>query len=275
MEGRRATLLLDESEDLADTERGKAISNLLLAGYQVGGETYRQEKVFGDNYKTMSFRVFSPKVIANIVGIKLPALRSRSIRIVMSGARDKQKANREPDVTSKAFQILRNNLYRYTLLHFQDIIQVRDELIDIGLTGRALTIWQGILTIARLVGLDKFEVIREYATGNYHMIQEEIAEEDSGAALIRSLYNLVSEKGEGEYTTGALMAEVMVDEEMEFSSPKAFGMAMKRLGLPNKLRRHGSKVVRVYALRKKVIFDKMERLSGHVTNAVGQKDDER
>jgi len=69
VESRRATILFDESEDLMTADRSREIRNMLLAGTGKSGETYRQEKGSDDNYKTQSFRVFSPKVIAHITGI--------------------------------------------------------------------------------------------------------------------------------------------------------------------------------------------------------------
>ena len=46
IEGSRATVLLDESEDLMGTEKGKEIINMLLAGIGKSGEVYRQEKTY-------------------------------------------------------------------------------------------------------------------------------------------------------------------------------------------------------------------------------------
>jgi len=93
-ESRRATILFDESEDLMTADRSREIRNMLLAGTGKSGETYRQEKGTDDSFRTQSFRVFSPKVIAHITGIDMPALLSRIIRITTIATKNKYKDNR-------------------------------------------------------------------------------------------------------------------------------------------------------------------------------------
>lgn len=259
IEGRRATAILDESEDLMTSERGKAICNLLLAGYSKGGETFRQEKQNNDQYKTANFRVFGPKVIANIAGVSLVPLLSRTIRVIMLGAADKTKANREVVADDPAFINLRNNLYRLVMMGHDIVKQAKNDLPPTGLNDRAKGIWEGILTIAHIVGTETWNDLLEYAKQATGDMSEELARNNIGSALLRNLLVLTEEQGEGYYSIDRLLSWLKRDSELEIHTARGLGSAMKRLGFVSQVRRDGHELHRYYNLKTKVLLDKIGR----------------
>lgn len=262
VEGRRATLLLDESEDLMDSERGKAISNLLLAGYSKGGETYRQEKVFAtDRYKTTSYNVFSPKVIANITGVSLAPLRSRTIRIITTGAADKTKANRDINPSDSSFQSTRNKLFRMALLEFQRIEKSRDSLPVTGLNDRSFGIWQGLLTIANIIGKETWNSILNFANSNIMIMNAELSQDSEGVAILNRLFILTEKEG-GNLTCSVdyLYKCFSYDDFLSLSSKKHLGTIMTRLGFDSKPKRVGDRVCRSYDLNSDTILKRMNRI---------------
>lgn len=260
VEGRRATLLLDESEDLMTSDRGKAISNLLLAGYNKSGETFRQERDNSNGrYKTVSFMVFSPKVIANISGVSLAPLLSRTIRIITTGASDKAKANRELNQDDITFQKIRNYLYRLVMLLHQQIATARDNMKKTELGDRAYGIWQGILTIASLIDDSTWYKVHSYAVENINDIQDELNRNNVGAALLRHLFLFIEQRGDADYTSLDLLDYVCRIEELEITTKRSLGDIMKRLGFKSKPKRIAAETHRVYYLSSSSILEKIHR----------------
>ena len=259
IEGQRAVVLLDESEDLATSERGKAICNLLLAGYNKSGKTYRQEKLFDGAYKTVSFKVFGPKVIANVTGISMPALQSRVIRLILTGAADKNKTNRDVDLEDPIFAKIRNKLYRIAMTQHRAIFRAREELQNTTLNDRTLGIWQGILTIASLIDKTILDNLVSYAITNMADIQEELDMNDSGTAVLKRLYLFVEEKGNGEYKIGDLYKFIHQDENLLDITLRGLSITMKRLGFNNKLKRFEKTVARYYNLTSEKLLARISR----------------
>ena len=257
IEGRRAILLLDESEDLMSSERGKAISNLLLAGYSACGETYRQEKTFQDRYKTTAFRVFSPKIIANIEGVSLAPLKSRIIRLVTTGALDKTRASRAVNLSDKKWKTIRNNLYRLTMTIYSNVIDARDNLPVSGLSGRELGIWEGILTIASLT--DVWDIVLSYAIENTEVMKDELREGDTSRIILSELLNIVTNGEDGFYSVGKLWRHFSMVEDSEITTKRALGNSMKRLGFSSKLKKSSGKVYRGYDLFEEKVMQRLQR----------------
>ncbi len=261
VEGRRATLILDESEDLMNSERGRDISNLLLAGYNKSGETYRQEKQPGtERYKTLSFKVFSPKIIANISGVSLDPLKSRIIRIIMTGCADKTKANREVNEEDKIFRNIRNMLYRMTLLQFPSMVKKRDEFIHVEhMSGRQFGIWQGILTVALWLDKKIYDSIYEFAKANVKQLTDEIAQENPGNILLDKLLLLVEKKGEGEYHIDNLIPYMATDDDLGIWTKRKIALTLNRLGFAPTRKWHDGCVKRYYYLTSSSLIDKMQK----------------
>ena len=235
VESRRATVLLDESEDLTTADRSKEIRNMLLAGTGKSGETYRQEKMLDDSFRTQSFKVFSPKVIANITGIDMPALQSRSIRVVTQGTKDRIRRSREVEQENEKWQIIRNQLYRVCLTRYDEVTESRHHLPAHGLAGRVLLIWQGILAIANLCGEPVWEAVLSYANENKELMDGEIEEDNSKPKMIlKHLLSLTNGHEEAIYLTPDELLNYM-KSEIAFSSKRDLGITLGRLGLHSRV----------------------------------------
>jgi len=229
IESRRATILLDESEDLMTTDRAKDIRNMLLAGTGKSGETFRQEKDMVERYHTQSYKVFSPKVIANIAGIDIPALRSRVVQITTLGTTNKVKESREISQEDEAWRRIRNNLYCLCLLRCREVVEKRDSLPPHEFTGRAMETWHGIFTIASLAGEQAWENIVSYAKEDKERIDtgiEEMAEEP--AMMLNSLLELSKHKNPTLLAPGEMLQAL---QEFGFTSKRDLAMRLGRFGL--------------------------------------------
>lgn len=253
IESRRAVILLDESEDLMTSERARDIRNMLLAGTGKSGETYRQEKTWDESFRTQSFKVFSPKVIANIAGIDLPALQSRTIRVTTLGTKNKEMANREVDLDNEKWQFYRAMLYRLCLCRFQDVLDAKKELPEHNLSGRTFGIWQGMLTVASLVGIKQWNHLLSYASDNKTHIEAETEEDlDKPRKLISLLAELIKERGDGDYTVDSVL-KYLSASDVYVRSKKELSMMLGRIGVLSTVKRREEKTIRCYELRKAFI----------------------
>lgn len=252
-EARRATILFDESEDLMTSERSRDIRNMLLAGTGRSGETYRQEKSTDDSYKTMTFKVFSPKVIANIAGIDMPALLSRIIRISTVATKNKEKDNRCVELEDNKWQLIRNQLYRLLLSRFGEVIDTRETVSSEVISGRTFYIWQGILTIAKLSNMEVYDNLVTLAIDNKEELEAEIEEyNDNPNELIQSLIEL--SKDDRKFYPSDEILRLLIDTEI--SSARDLGIKMGRIGLKSKVIRIDGKAKRCYTL----ITEKLQKM---------------
>jgi len=247
VESRRATVLLDESEELATAERTKEIRNMLLAGTGKSGETYRQEKMLDDSFQTRSFKVFSPKVIANIAGIDVPALQSRVIRVVTTGTADKSKRSREVEQEDDRWQVIRNQLYRVCLKRHEEVLESRHHLPAHDLSGRSLIIWQGLLSIANLCGKEIWKSITSYAKENKEYIDSEIEDDVAKPRqLLKSLMKLVDGKSENFYTPEELLEHL--GRTVPLSSKRDLALMLGRLSIHSRVFSQNGSSFRAYEL---------------------------
>jgi len=259
IESRRAIILLDESEDLLTSERARDIRNMLLAGTGKSGETFRQEKGTLDNFHTQSFKVFSPKLIANIAGIDLPALQSRTIRVPMTGTADKEKANLVITQEDPEWQLIRNKLYRLCLVKFKDVLNTRDKLPRHNLTGRSLGMWQGILTIAALCEGEIFQELLTYARDNKIDVDGDIEEfSEEPKALLNKLLELIKGEDTVYKTPDDLMRYLGV--AFNLSSKRDLAIKMGRLGFRTRVLSLNGTYSRYYALTRYKIVEVLKRV---------------
>jgi hypothetical protein len=232
VQGRRAVILLNESEDLVSSEKGKEIRNMLLAGTGKSGYAIRQEKsLYESNFNTTTFNVFSPKVIANISGIDLGSIQSRTIRIVTQEATNSVIANRFVNQEDAVWKELRKGLYRVCLVKFQDIQHT--VLPDTGLSGRPLSIWKGILTIAHCIGSSVWDDTLSMAVEYAGEMKDELDGADEGKLLKQSLLNLVKAEGNGWYKLSYLADRLRrySNGELQWTTTLALSVALRRIGL--------------------------------------------
>ncbi|NIA09413.1 MAG: hypothetical protein GWP10_06720 [Nitrospiraceae bacterium] len=188
VEGSGCTLLIDEAERLKDPKRSEDIREILNGGYKRGAGVYRTNP---DSLKPESFRVYSPKMIANIRGLG-DVLESRCITITMLRAREGEKANSTVNNRSENWAHKRHLLYSFGLQYFGEIREIYEH--DEGLrhipmvSGREGELWIPILTLARLIdqhgGNHLYEHMRETAREkSRESKQEGLSEWASGVIL--------------------------------------------------------------------------------------------
>lgn len=275
VEGRRAVCLLDESEDLSKTERGHAITNLILNGYRRGNLIYRMDKV-GRNIMSSNYDVYSPKVIANITGLDKEALLSRAIRITTNSSRNTTKANRYTvEIKDKAHEI-RNSLYKACLTKFEDVRQSRDNMPEIGLAGRAAEIWQGLLSIAWLINDEVWHNLSWLALESSKSMERELLVANPVWDLFSSLLAIVKNAKPRFYSNAEIWNCVVRHSEGEFQSKQQVTEMLKRQGIPQRIKWVDSKTIRGFVLDKEQLEDKLSILNSfkslHLTTKKGKNE---
>lgn len=261
VEGRRGVCLLDESEDLSKTERGHAITNLILNGYRKGNLVYRMDKV-GKTISSSHYNVFSPKVIANIAGIDKEALMSRAIRVVTSSTRNNEKANRYTAEAKEQAVVIRNQLYRACLLKFTDITEAKDNMPSVGLTGRSAEIWQGVLTIAWCVGGETWHNVSWLAIESSKAMQTELVSSNPVWDLLEVLLDFV-ERGKPKFYTSEAINQYLSNHRGEtFGGKKQITQTLKQQGFQSVERRVKGRVCRGMILDRSTILEKLNFLTG-------------
>lgn len=260
VEGRRAVCLLDESEDLSKTERGHAITNLILNGYRKGNLVYRMDRI-GKVISSSHYDVYSPKVIANITGIDREALLSRAIRIVTSNTRNSAKANRYTAEVREQATNIRNQLYRACLTKHYDVVQARDRLPHIGLSGRASEIWQGILSIAWVLGTEVWHNISWLAIKSSKAIEEEIIASNPLWDLLEALLTIVKSDVPQFYSNETVWSCVSQHARGEFSSKQQITELLKRHGIRSRIRWIHGKTTKGFVFSREQIEDKLTTLT--------------
>lgn len=251
IESRRAVIILDESEDLLGSEKSRDIRNMLLAGTGKSGETFRQEKSADDTYSTRAYKVFSPKIIANIAGIDVAALQSRVIQVNTVTSNNKDKLNRDVNLDNKQeWETLRNELYRISLVRSFEVDDMRSKLAQHELTGRTFRIWEGILTIASLVGEDIWSEMLAFAGRNKESMENEMADFGNDPNELPIKLASICPDGKPYKITPTNLQSKLGELGIEISSPKDLAFKMGKYGLKSKLLRNGENVERYYIIDK-------------------------
>lgn len=273
VESNRPTLLLDESERLMYEEQNLMLINLLLASTGTGAKVYRMEKDTLGNQVPKAFETKSPKVVANIKGIKTEALLSRCIRFDFVPFKDETKGNRDPDANDKEMEKIRHDHYLLLLTRWKEIKKTFDTLPPVAsLSGRPLKLWSPILTMAQffenhgVVGL--FQRTVDFATKAAEDYAREVGTESFAGKLLVSLKELSENKGEGEqfYPTSEIISVVggKYDEQPDWLKPAYVSKRMRSLGFGTSTRKYitggeGKEQVRGFALSKKQVDEICER----------------
>jgi len=264
VEGRRAVCLLDESEDLSKTERGHAITNLILNGYRQGNLIYRMDKV-GKQITSSHYDVYSPKVIANITGLDKEALLSRAIRVTTNSSRNAAKANRYTvEVKDKAVEI-RNQLYRACLTRFEDVRQAKDTMPEIGLAGRAAEIWQGVLSIAWLVNDKAWHNLSWLAIESSKAMERELLVSNPIWDLFSALLYMVKNVKPLFHSNKEIWDCVSKHAEGEFLSKQQVTGLLKQQGFPQRIKWIDKKTTRGFVLGKGQLESRLSVLTIFIT----------
>jgi len=261
VEGRRAVCLLDESEDLSKTERGRAITNLILNGYRRGNQIYRMDKV-GRSIHSSHYDVYSPKVIANITGIDREALASRAIRIMTNSTRNSDKANRcVAEILQDQATAIRSNLYKACLTKFKDVAETKDKMPDIGLVGRSAEIWQGVLTIAWLIGDETWHNISWLAKESAKAMERELIVANPIWDLLSALLNLVVSDSPNFYSNQAVWNCLERHAYGEFTSKQQVTDLLRRNGITSRIKWENKRTIRGFVISKKQLEEKLSYLT--------------
>jgi hypothetical protein len=233
---------------------------MLLAGTGKSGEAFRQEKMPNERYKTQSFQVFSPKIIANIAGIQLASMQSRIIRITTLGTSNIEKANKNVDQEDDAWKQIRNHLYRICLMYGQKVIDARTSLPEHGLSGRSLFIWQGMLSIAHLCGEEVWNHMLEFAHENKENIDAETEEDiDKPKQIARCLIEFIDsdQLHDCHYSVEELMG--YLNRQVTLNSKKELGLLLGRLGMHSRGLSKSGVFRRYYELQRDRLLAVIER----------------
>lgn len=261
VEGRRAVCLLDESEDLSKTERGHAITNLILNGYRRGNLIYRMDKI-GRSIMSSHYNVFSPKVIANITGLDKEALLSRAIRVVTNSTRNSAKANRYTAEFKEQAVAIRNQLYRACLTKYPDVAEAKDNLPHIGLTGRFAEIWQGVLSIAWLVGGEAWHNVSWLAIESAKAIEEELITSNPMWDLLEALLDFVPQ-GKPKFFSNEAIRQYLSNRKGEmFGGKRQVTQMLKQQGFKTAWRRINGRGCRGIILERDTILERLNMLTG-------------
>lgn len=123
IQNNRATLLIDETEKLANPKRAVEFRSILLSGYQKGAAVFRVEKTRKDRLEPETFEVYSPKGLANITGLE-DVLEDRCIMTFQKRSVNKVIVNHEINIQDPRFREVRSELYTFFLLHWKEIKEI-------------------------------------------------------------------------------------------------------------------------------------------------------
>lgn len=247
VEGRRGVVLLDESEDLSKSEKGHAITNLILNGYRKGNLIYRIDKI-GKTMFSSHYNVFSPKVIANITGLDKEALVSRAIRVTTSSAKDIIKGNRHTSLVKDRAIELRNQLYRVCLTEYQVILDSKNSLPQFGLSGRSMEIWEGVLSVANVMQNEVWHNVSTLALESTRSMQAELQAEDPTIELLEHLVEFVKSDRDQFYPNEQLWSFVTSRLDGQFSSKRHLSQALSKMGFRSAIQRQDKHTKRGYVL---------------------------
>lgn len=278
----RCTLLIDETEKLANPERAQDFRGLLLCGYKKGEFVFRAEKTRKDRYKPESFEVYSPKMLANIRGLE-DVLEDRCITIIMKRAKNPRILNAEINLNDSVWQKTRNSLYMLYLQHWKEIKEIYDNTGELSavnelsehaesvslLSGREFELWKPIFSLAKFFDQHVKAATSQTTQTTLSSLMLKLAlekaeekktenmTETGDCILIETLLDMVN--ADSYYKVKEIRDETAkhFDEEQKWLNTKWVGRALKRLGFTDK-RRVGTGYE--YRLTKQGVRDIAERL---------------
>ncbi|MEM9368997.1 MAG: DUF3631 domain-containing protein [Planctomycetota bacterium] len=190
LHARGGTLLLDEAERLKDDRSPEVaeITSILLSGYRRGGRANRLEP-FGDSFRSVSFDVYSPKLLACIRGLP-PALSSRCISVRLSrAAAGSPRAGRSLDDSPQEEQRIRDLLHCWMLENAARLSETTPPVST--LANRDAERWEPLFRIASLSNDSKMVgFIVEHAARQLEFDAED-ATPEADPSLLTALYELV------------------------------------------------------------------------------------
>jgi len=268
----RCTLLMDETEKLANKERASELRNLLLSGYKRGAKVYRVEKTGKDRLVPEAFEVYSPKMIANIRGIE-DVLEDRCITLIMKRGKNKQILNSEPQVNDPLWQEIRNSLYLLYLTYFSELSELNElcEYSGKDIAERELELWKPIFVLAKffdstiphgsqnsLSSLSSlYDRMVEFAKQKVREKQIENMTEVGEYVLVQTLLKIVKENRYYRVKEIRDSMATYFDEDQRWLTTAWVGRALRRLGFTEK---HRVGTGYEYLIKTQAVQDLAERL---------------
>jgi len=185
----KSTIYHDEAEDLRHPRDAGNIYNLYNDGYTKGATTPRCKETT-DGYEVKEYNSYSGKAFGCIHEIH-STLQDRCIRVVLRKADDAPQADREPHRNDPRWAEIRNKCYLALLNHWEEVRDVYKNLeneTDMG--SREFQLWRGLFTLAKCIGDDVYERVKEYAKEWYGKRIEESRAEDNEIVLLETLIGL-------------------------------------------------------------------------------------
>jgi len=236
IEQNRPTLYLDEFEIPSrkqETREDQEFMGLLNNGYKKGLEVTRLEQE-GKKWVTRDFRVYCPKMIANISGLR-GALTSRCVKVITQRAKpDDERGERYPNENDDIWREVRNELYLLALARWQEVVYKYDaiEKRDYKISNRDWEIWKPIITIASLVSEELEIKMIKFAEKK---CEEERKEEDQSDSweykLVRAIAYLFM-KDQYYYVSEIKAAtDVYFDEAQQKPTSHWIGRTLRKFGI--------------------------------------------
>jgi len=269
IQNNRCSLFIDESEKLSNPQRAEDFRNILLNGYKQGSFIYRVEKV-KEKQTVMKFEPFSPKALANIQGLE-DVLESRCIRFIMKRTCNKEVGEREVDENDKMWQILRDQLYLFSMSYWKKIKEIYDEIDnDTELRNRDWELWKSIFAIAKFIDPNIYKEMIDFALSKTKEAKDENITENTDYLLTEVLCKIALEPEESKFVAISSIKSALMeyfDDEPKWLNNKWIGRAVRRLGLKEG-RRLGTH--REILLTRQQALDLAKRLGISLENVTSQ-----
>jgi hypothetical protein len=202
IESLACTLLLDESEKYATSERQDEVRNIINAGYKKDGKVYRAGKTKSGTIIPEQFEAFSPKAIVSYKGLE-EVTEDRCIPVIMVRSINKEIVNRDINPNDRIWINIRNQLYRFALDKCLDIEKIyKKQEIEVphpDYMSRERDLWKPILTLAAYFNLEN--KIIPYIIDTIER-KKELERSSLTYILLEALVSLV--KQEGSYTNAEI-----------------------------------------------------------------------
>jgi hypothetical protein len=242
----RPTLCLDELEHLDREDRGD-IAAILNAGYQAGGAVDRCDPV---TFNVRPFAVYAPVALAGIKGLNA-VLADRCITLIMQPGRDRQRVNRDVDLSDPdpRIGVLRDLAYRLALARWREVRAAWERLdLPTWLNGRSRELWAPLLALADLVASEASRLdLRPALLALARPDAEERAELPEVAAAVLAA---LEEKLAGEDAVTIQPGKLTGDLKMVLGYdviPTVIGLRLKGLGFKRDTQRKGGSFYTVRA----------------------------
>ncbi|MCI0708756.1 MAG: CHC2 zinc finger domain-containing protein [Chloroflexi bacterium] len=236
------------------------IRQLLNSGYKQGMPAIR---VTGDDLKPQAFDVYSPKILAAIMGLE-DILASRCIAVPMRRTTRKMPSF-PPDFDGAA---LRHQLYTLALTHFQVVYTNYFERPELHkLHNRSGELWSPLVALAAFFEEQGGVVGLLDAISNAAEWDEQISEGKSLSereeAVLQALELLTRNADEVVWVKGADLREkirsLMGQSVDEMGNAQWIGHVLKRLQLIDHSRRKHHVGGKLYAIERREVLDMMQR----------------